>query len=393
MSAPVGALACQRDSFLRALSTKIVSVAQSPQAPAQLEVVLADTVLFPEGGGQPCDLGVLNRVLRVVNVQRRGATCVHFVSAAAAEGADAAVHATAVAALAAGADAHVEVDWARRWDHLQHHTGQHLLSAVLEQLNPRLPTESWALTHPFCNVVLPVARVTPEDIEAAERRCNELIAANAPVSCLTYATRDAVPEARSRGIPADVTGPIRIIDIAGVDQCTCCGTHASGLGQLGMLKVLHQEAKGSKVRLHFVVGERASAYFGDMFGRERALMKEFGINADGLLEAADRRGKALAAAQKSEKKLRAELTALLAPTVVAGAAAAAGSAAVFTFHREDADADMLGAFVEALAKDGATAARVCVLAGGAPKGEGVFVIAGPSEGAVKEFAETSSCRP
>jgi alanyl-tRNA synthetase/misacylated tRNA(Ala) deacylase len=363
----VGALACQRDTFLRTIRATVLSVAaplppvKGPAVPAQaLEVVLDDTVLFPEGGGQPCDYGTIAGYA-VRNVLRRGDMCVHVVDAApdAAQG-----------ALAEGTQVDVVLDWARRWDHVQQHSGQHVLSAVADSMLG-LPTQGWGLSSPFCYVQFPVARVAPEDVERLEVRCNELIAASVAFTRQEFATRDEMPASRSRGIPADVTGPIRMIEVGDVDCCTCCGTHVASTAQLQMLKLLHQEAKGNTVRLYFVVGERVRRYFGGMYDTERALCKDLAVAAPGLVAASERRGKDATDAQRHRRKLLQEVAALTAPAVVAAAAAAGPADAVFTWHREDADIDFLQVLAEALAKpvEGA-APRICALACGPTSGDG-----------------------
>ena len=285
-----------------------------------------------------------------------------------------------------GEEVEVEVDWNRRLDHAQHHTAQHLLTAVVEKITS-LPTESWSLSYPTCNILLNRKEISAEDCQKIEDQCNELIQQNVAVKCLTFPTRADVPPARSRGIPEDVTGPIRMIEIPEVGACTCCGTHMTNLGQLQMLKLLHQEPKGNTVRLHFIVGERVRKMFSELYSRERALMKDYGRAGDAILEASETRGKQLAAALKTEKKLKQELTTFLAPTIVTAASATQPAQAVYIYHREDADNDMLAAFCDALSKSGVTASRVCVLACGALKGDGMFMIVGPDEAIVKTFSE------
>jgi alanyl-tRNA synthetase len=416
MATPVGALACQRDTFLRQLATSIISIAPAAihftttstnnnktvasAEKSQVEIVLQDTVLFPEGGGQPHDVGEIALLpakspkFKVVNVQRRQNTCVHFIEFGTKEEQEKFL---SEQPLKVGDQVEVEVDWARRLDHSQHHSAQHLLTAITEQITG-LPTDSWSLSHPTCNILLGRKELTADEVEKIEQKCNELIQANVPINTVTFQSKADVPAARSKGIPADVSGPIRMIDIGSdstnnktdtkVDTCLCCGTHMSSLGQLGMLKLLHQESKGNTVRLHFVVGERARKYFSEMYQRERALMKDYGRTPAELVEASELRSKALSASQKSEKKLKAELTGFLAPSIVTQAQTPTEPPqAVFIYHREDADNEMLLAFCEALTKSGVTAQKMCVLVGGALKQDGMLTIVGPSENAVKEFSE------
>ncbi|KAH9600657.1 Threonyl/alanyl tRNA synthetase [Trypanosoma melophagium] len=359
--ARVGELACQRDTFLRELCARVVSckavsldktlrggkndnskknnsnnnnnnnnnnntgaTSQFTDPQSAFDVILTDSVLFPEGGGQPCDYGELicdeasvAQPLPVRQVRRVGDACVVRVPAA----------------LPVGAAVQLRVDDRRRRDHTQHHSAQHLITAML--LSPRvmgegqtLPTIAWALAHPHCHVVLPTGvRLTPAVVARVEAACNEAIAQCVPVQCEVFPSREAYVEARklqeekkegegdvknpqrvSREIPQDVTGPIRIITIDGVDSCTCCGTHVTNLAQLQMIKLLHQETKGDTLKLFFIAGDRVREYFSDMYFREKELMKEMGgVRPEDFVATAIRKGKDFVDMEKRVKNLTMEL--------------------------------------------------------------------------------------
>jgi alanyl-tRNA synthetase/misacylated tRNA(Ala) deacylase len=274
-----------------------------------------------------------------------------------------------------GAEVEVEVDWPRRLDHMQHHTGQHLLTAVVES-TLSLPTQSWSLTHPSCFIQLPTASISAEDVLRVERICNGYIARGAAVERRVFSCRAEVPESRSRGIPVDVRGPIRIIDIPDIDSCTCCGTHVENLASLRMLKLLHQEPKGDTCRLHFIVGDRVDSVFSDMYARERLLIKELGTHAENILPAVVRRGKESTDGQRQLKKLWAELAEMTAPIVVREAAALP-SGAVYAFHRADADMDFLTVLAAALTASDSS--RVGLFGGGCDAASGQFLVVGPAD--------------
>jgi alanyl-tRNA synthetase/misacylated tRNA(Ala) deacylase len=365
-------------SYLRTLRTRVVSCAPATASsgvaskkakgsavpaddvPARLfDVVLADSVFFPEGGGQPCDLGTIDGQPCVVAVVRDGASCV-IKSALAFE---------------PGAEVDTAVDWPRRLDHMQHHSAQHLLTAIVER-ELQLPTESWSLTHPSCFIQLPAAAIAEADVRRVEAICNEYISSGTAVERRVFASREEVPESRSRAIPADVRGPIRIIDIAGVDCCTCCGTHVESLAALRMIKLLHQEPKGNTCKLHFVAGDRVDRMFTSMYARERRLVKELGTNAENIVAAVVRRGKESTDGEKQCRKLLAEVAALTAPALVAQALALPPGA-VFTFHREDVDMDFLAVVGEALSRSDGT--RAALLGAGSDAANGQFLLLGPTE--------------
>jgi Ser-tRNA(Ala) deacylase AlaX len=378
----VGELACQMSSYLKELTATVVSCAEvsaplqkgktpasaASSAAASFEVVLSDTVLFPEGGGQPCDLGDISDV-SVINVQRRGDTCVH----------------TTTAPLAVGAEVRVVVDWPRRVDHMQHHTAQHLLTAVMER-ELGLPTMSWALSSPTCYIQLPTAKVEAADVLKVQTLCNRIIAARTAVSRVVYPSKADLPPSRSRGIPDDVTGPIRLIDIEGQDVCTCCGTHLENLAELRTVQLLHQEPKGNTCRLHFIAGDRVTSQFSELYDLTRSLIKELGTNQENVLAATQRRGVESSAGAKHVRKLLAELAPIVAERVVSDVKASSSSETPHFFLREDADMEFLTVIAEAAKV--AVPNHVLVLGCGGGEG-GQFMVIGPAE-AVKDISAVVS---
>jgi alanyl-tRNA synthetase/misacylated tRNA(Ala) deacylase len=319
------------------------------------DLVLQDSVLFPEGGGQPCDYGAINGAA-VRRVRRCGDLCVI----------------SSPVYFEEGSEVKVEVDWPRRADHMEHHSAQHLLSAILER-ELGLPTESWSLSHPSCFIQVPQSMVPPDDLSRVENICNECIGQSVPVKLRVYACRNEVPEGRSRGIPHDVTGPIRVIDIDGIDSCTCCGTHVSNLSALRYVKILYQESKGKTCKIHFVTGQRAIGMFSSMYARERFLVKALGTNAEALTEAVARRGKDLAATTKALKKLKSELVQLMIPQALV-TARSFSHGEVYLFYHSDMDMDDLRPLVDILRQEEPD--RVAAVASGS---DGQFIVIGPSD--------------
>lgn len=235
--APPGALACQRDSALRSLRARVtrcdrVALPASKKAPAQtfLEVELLDTVLFPEGGGQPSDTGALDGV-RVDKVFIRDGRCLHRVPVANDEDA---------LTFQEGQEVVATVDWARRFDHMQQHSAQHLLSAIAERHG--YDTTTWSLGDERCNVELvPVdadkrekARVVPADeLLQIEKEVNAAIVRGLEMT--PKFAQPGTPEWAqiARKFPADQQPEaLRIVCIDGIDTNPCCGTHVKNLAQL-----------------------------------------------------------------------------------------------------------------------------------------------------------------
>lgn len=386
----VGELACQKNSFLRELTATVVSCEPAKAATGagkkkvkggdaaaaeSFDVVLSDSVLFPEGGGQPCDYGTLSVVdndnkeaaaqpVPITSVRRVGDTCVL----------------TSPVPFTVGAAVHQVVDWPRRLDHMQHHTGQHLLTAIVERKDTlHLPTVSWSLTHPYCFIQVDVAayandaaspyhryitkekKISDDMVAKIEALCNTAIAHSTPVACDVFDSREAYQQEqdrraaspstaqdsgeeafRSRGIPEDVTGPIRVISLAHIDSCTCCGTHLHTLAELQALYLLHQEVKGTTVKLYFTTGARAAQQFHDMYQRERQLMPELGgSRPEDFVSVVQRRSKDATDAEKLLKRWTLELAGQEARRIIAEVVkkAAAAKVVMMPLRRDDVDLD------------------------------------------------------
>ncbi|KAK8024724.1 alanyl-tRNA synthetase domain-containing protein 1 [Apiospora arundinis] len=265
----VGALACQRDSYLQTLETEVVScvkwsrpaVSQKPAKNAQKMTVkaetdsdlwlieLADSVLFPEGGGQPTDYGTLlplkgdhttSPAIPIHNVQRQGLRCLLY----------------SPQPLSPGDRVRQEVDFTRRWDHMQQHTGQHLLSAVMGTYDG-LPTLGWGMgKEGDMNYVDVPRKPSPEEMRDIQDRCNQLIRENLPITAKT-------PEnAQDNKLPGDYDkslGIVRVISIGDLDQNTCCGTHLRQTSHVSLilLSAKTQTVHSKNCRLFFTAGDRA----------------------------------------------------------------------------------------------------------------------------------------
>ena len=380
----VGALACQRDSYLRTLTTTVLrctpieakteepkkgkkgkkaAVAPSVAEPAKLlyEVELEDTVLFPEGGGQPADTGTIRAVaatadeVRVLDVQRRELRAVHVVDGL----------------LAERAAVEVTVDWRRRLDHMQQHTGQHLLSAVLDKME--LPTLSWSMGAPASYVEVP-RRLSEAEVAAVGQAVNDEILRNTAVSVETPG-----------GEPDGEKGALRVVSIGQLDSNPCCGTHLSSVGQVKAVALLGQtKGKGGASRLGFVAGDRVYQYAGELHEVVRRVAGTLSNSVEELDGRAGALVKQCKRLQQREKALRRELAALKAHELWVEASGQHGHRGrsgprVLSFFRDDADGEFLNSMHTALKQEAEEAAA----AGAAPLPEPLIValIAG-ADGAV-----------
>jgi alanyl-tRNA synthetase len=149
------------------------------------------------------------------------------------------------------------VDSERRRDHMQQHSGQHVLSAAFERLYS-FPTVSFHMGDDYCSIDLATNKVNPQQLEAAERLANEIIAEDRPVE-IRFATLDEARAMGVRKIPPAVREKLRLIDIRDFDLNACGGTHVHSTGQIGAILLRKSEKVKQGVRVEFVCGLRAVA--------------------------------------------------------------------------------------------------------------------------------------
>ena len=225
-----------RDSFLREFDARLESCEQEGE---RWKVVLDRTVFYPTSGGQPHDLGKLNGVPVMEVADAEENKVVHYTSAA----------------IPAGA-VHGEIDWPRRLDHMQQHTGQHLLSAAFIELF-KFPTASFHLGKEISTIDVEAPAIVARHLEDAERRVNEIIFEDRVVE-IRFGTAKDLAEAGIRK-KVEREGMLRAIEVAGFDRQPCGGTHLERTGQAGLLLVRKLERRRDLWRVEFVCGYRALA--------------------------------------------------------------------------------------------------------------------------------------
>ena len=312
--------AYERDPRLRELAVEVLETGvQDGRAWARL----SDTVLFPEGGGQPADRGWLGEV-PVVDVQRRDGAVVHHLEREAAIG-----------------PAKLRLDWTRRFDHMQQHTAQHLLSALAAD-RFGWDTTSFHLGDATCDVELATAAPAPERLAELEEAIAAEVRAARPVTARRVSAAALAGLAvRSRGLPDGHAGDVRLVEIEGLDLNTCGGTHLESTAEIECVKLLGCEPMRGGTRLTWVAGGRVRARLGAHEARTAELRR--------TLEGGDEELVALAAARRDQlresERARRRLAERLADAEVARLLAAAGASGFVEAHFDDAD----GAFVQRVA--------------------------------------------
>ena len=224
------------DSFLREFEARVISC--EPEG-SRWRVVLDKTAFYPTSGGQPHDTGMLGGAKVVEVADADDQRVIHYTSAVVSAG-----------------PVIAHIDWSRRFDHMQQHTGQHILSAAFLELFG-FSTVSFHLGKEISTIDLDAPSIVPRHMEEAERRANEWIFEDRVVT-VRYGTAQELADAGIRK-KVDREGVLRAVEIQGIDRQPCGGTHLARTGQAGMLLLRKLERRRETWRLEFVCGARALA--------------------------------------------------------------------------------------------------------------------------------------
>src|SRR5678816_4432465 len=215
-----------------------------PAQPGVSAIVLDRTLFYPESGGQLSDRGTLGGV-DVIDVQEKGDVVEHLVKG----------EVSTVAPLRGA------VDWPMRFDHMQQHTGQHILSRAFIKTD-KLDTVGFHMGDETCTIDLDGPSPDAAAIARAEDLSNQIINENRPIDIKTMPIEQVDMSELRRKVPEGVT-MARIVTVRDFDVIPCCGTHVKSTGELGMIKVLKTEKVRNFHRIHFKVGVRAFADYRD----------------------------------------------------------------------------------------------------------------------------------
>ena len=217
-------------------------------------VILSATAFYPEGGGQACDLGTLGES-RVLDVQEREEAVVHYCDCPLET-------ATTVTGV---------IDWQRRFDLMQQHTGEHMVSGVIHKRygwhNVGFHVGSEVVTIDFDGIV------PQEDLPAIEAEVNAGIWADLAVRCW-YPSPEELPNVGYR-TKKQLPWPVRVVEIPGFDKCACCGVHTERTGQVGLVKLFTSVGCRGGSRLEMACGRRALEMLNQVFDQNRQVSQAF----------------------------------------------------------------------------------------------------------------------
>lgn len=251
------------------------TVTQCRPADKGWEVLLDATAFYPEGGGQACDLGTLGGV-SVLDVQERDGQIVHLCGGP----------------LNPGETVEGKIDEARRFDLMQQHSGEHIVSGIIHGRygyhNVGFHIGADVMTIDFDGPI------PMEALAEIELQANQAVWKNLPLRCW-YPSPEALPTVVYRS-KRELPWPVRIVEIPGVDTCACCGVHVAATGEIGLIKLLSCVKFHQGVRIELVCGGRALTHISQVYEQNRQVSQAFSAK---LLETG-------AAARRMNEQLAAE---------------------------------------------------------------------------------------
>lgn len=249
-------------------------------------ITLDATAFYPEGGGQACDTGALGDV-HVLDVQEKDDKILHLCDGE----------------LTVGSEVAGTIDYAQRFERMQQHTGEHILSGILNR-RYGLSNVGFHMGQAFMEVDFD-GPIPPEALESIEREANEAVWQNLPVKCW-YPSEEELPNVpyRSKRV---LSWPVRIVEVPDFDSCACCGVHVAMTGEVGIIKIVSCIKFHQGVRLEMVCGSRAWRYLNAVCEQNRLVSQTFSAKMLETGEAAVKMSEALAAEKYKTAGLQKQL--------------------------------------------------------------------------------------
>jgi misacylated tRNA(Ala) deacylase len=354
----------EKDSNVQRVTARVLGCRA---AEGGCEVELDQTIFYPGGGGQPEDRGTVGGLPVLGFRKRESGDVAHLLS------------------QPVSGEVELVLDWPRRFDHMQQHTAQHLIT-VTAWVEFGLKTIAFHIGEELCDIEFDASRVGRDVLDRLEARVNERIAEARAVR-ITSADRDALDrgEVRSRLLPDDLAGPLRIVEIDGLDRNTCGGTHVSNLAELRAVKLLHTEKLSRGTRAYYVAGGRVLRQLSTLLERQEELTAALQCGPEQHLGVV---GNLLVKVKESDRRAR-QLLFELGQAVAQGLVREAGP--VVFLHSPDGDAEFVRAVASVISERRPDLTAILVVgrgepgatepgnAGGQPWAGGHFAVVGPAE--------------
>lgn len=286
-------------------------------------IVLDQTVFFPEGGGQLSDSGWL-----IVGEQRIFVSHVHIQD-------EVIVHETAEA-IPAGTEIEALLDWPVRFDHMQQHCGEHLLSYAFWKLF-QADNVGFHMNPDLVTIDLN-KEVTADEVRQAEDMVNQQIQEDRPIHA-EWMDHTEAAKLTLRKFNEKITGPLRIVSVEGSDVCTCCGTHPSTTGMVGLVKILKVEKHKDGSRISFLCGRLAQQVISQRLDALGAAARSLSIREEEIGDGVDRLSEEIRQLKEKLHERNQQLFAGMVRNLVAAASPDADGRIRLTVLSDDLEAE------------------------------------------------------
>ncbi len=246
-------------------------------------LILDQTCFYPESGGQPCDKGTINEV-EVLKVLEDEARIIHL-----------------LAEDISSDKVTGKIEWQTRFDHMQQHSGQHILSQSFHELLGA-ETLSFHLGEAISSVEMDLRKISEEEVENVERRANEIVFQDREIKCYF------IPEEKIESVPLrrppKKKGLIRVVEVSDFDFSACGGTHVRRAGEIGLIKILKLERIRNNIRFEFICGKRTLE---DYLWKNRILRElstRFTVNEGEILSSVEKLSSDLKSQKRKGKKMQ-----------------------------------------------------------------------------------------
>ncbi len=306
------------DQYLRQFNARVLQWDEADGHPA---VVLDRTAFYPGGGGQPSDRGTINGVpVLDVRVRERGGGVLHLLESP-----------------VKSRDVIGKVDWARRFDHMQQHTGQHILSAAFWELF-QAETVGFHMGTEETTIDLDRKSLSEDQVAEAERLANRIVMEDREVTArfLKPGEEDLLPLRKA----PKVDGPIRVVEIDGFDINPCGGTHVRRTGEVGMIKVTGLDRRSDALRVSFLCGWRAFDEFTHLQRVVAGVAGYLTTGPDDILDVVKKLRSEAKALGKLIQNMKRQLTAEVAKRLVEEALPVGGRYALVTSRLDPDTTDL-----------------------------------------------------
>lgn len=222
-----------QDGYQQEFTARVISCEEMKKGYA---IVLDQTAFFPEGGGQYGDLGFLDSV-RVIDTQEKGDLVYHYTKEA----------------LEPGKEVTGRLDWQVRFDRMQQHSGEHIISGIVHR-RFGYDNVGFHLADDYCTMDFN-GPITTEALKEIEEEANRIVFANLNINIL-YPSKEELKNLEYRS-KIEIEGQVRIVEIPGVDICACCAPHTATTGEIGLIKLVRMDNYKGGERIYMLSGMRA----------------------------------------------------------------------------------------------------------------------------------------